>query len=301
MSYYYSGFAPYVPVAQRRRQALAEVAKLKKKGKPVKPVIIEGRAIATTFWGKAWCDNLEAYSDYANRLPRGRTYVRNGSVVDLHIEKGRLEALVSGSSMYRASIEIVPVAAERWSAIAGECGGKIDSVVELLSGRLSTGVMAVLCRQGSGLFPSNKEIKLSCSCPDGAWLCKHLAAVLYGVGARLDREPELLFELRGVDKLELVSAAGAGKAFGAGSGAAELGGQDLEGIFGIELVPGAAAPKPARKTRAVPPVPAKKPSRRGAAQGRPEPKARATKGKAKASTRSAKAPRKPKARAGGTP
>src|SRR6516165_2714205 len=95
------GFRPYVPVAQRRAQAAREVAKRQKKGQTVSPVVIEGRAIATTFWGKAWCDNLESYSDFANRLPRGRTYVRNGSVIDLQITPGQIKALVSGSEIYK--------------------------------------------------------------------------------------------------------------------------------------------------------------------------------------------------------
>src|SRR3989475_572863 len=97
----YYEWRPYVPVAERRRQAEREMAKLRKKGHPVSPVVIEGRTIARTFWGRAWCDNLESYSDYANRLPRGRTYVRNGSVVDLQVASGGINALVSGSAMYK--------------------------------------------------------------------------------------------------------------------------------------------------------------------------------------------------------
>ena len=108
MGRYYDdyGWKPYVPVAQRRAQAAREVAKRVKKGQKIYPVRIEGRTIASTFWGKAWCTNLESYSDYANRLPRGRTYVRNGSVVHLKIDKGRIEALVSGSELYEIQIDI---------------------------------------------------------------------------------------------------------------------------------------------------------------------------------------------------
>src|SRR5205814_972861 len=171
--YYEYGWRPYVTVAERRRKAVREMEKLKKKGHPVSPVVVEGRAIAKTFWGKAWCQNLESYSDFANRLPRGRTYARNGSVVDLQIEQGRLRALVSGSSLYTAKVEIRPLQSDRWKRLARECAGKIDSVVELLSGRLSGGVMEILCGRERGLFPSSTEISLSCSCPDGAWLCKH--------------------------------------------------------------------------------------------------------------------------------
>ena len=75
----------------------ARLSKLKKKGQSIAPVTIEGRVIARSFWGKSWCTNLERYSDYENRLPRGRTYVRNGSVVDLQIAKGAVAAMVAGS------------------------------------------------------------------------------------------------------------------------------------------------------------------------------------------------------------
>ena len=100
---------PYVSVAARRHQAAQAMAKLSKKGHPVSPVVISGRTIAHTFWGKAWCDNLEGYSDYANRLPRGRTYVRNGSVVDLQIAPGTVTAMVSGSDIYRIGVTVAAV------------------------------------------------------------------------------------------------------------------------------------------------------------------------------------------------
>lgn len=233
---FYGGFAPYVPVWKRRQRAAKKIAQLKKSGQNIKPVVIEGRAIATTFWGKAWCENLEAYSDFASRLPRGRTYARNGSVIDLQIETEKLTALVSGSEIYSAKVNIRPLPKERWRAVVRECSGKIDSLVELLTGKLSRGVMEVLCRPRTGLFPTSKEISLSCSCPDGAWLCKHLAAVLYGVGARLDQEPELLFVLRGVDQIDLISEAGKGGTIGdAAMPANVLEEESLSGIFGIEM------------------------------------------------------------------
>jgi len=242
-------FAPYVPVWKRRAQAEQKLAQLRKRGQPVSPVALEGHAIATTFWGKAWCRNLESYSDFANRLPRGRTYVRNGAVVDLQVERGRLRALVSGSRLYTSTVEIQPLRADRWKKLAGECVGKIDSVVELLAGKLSTGVMEVLCRREGGLFPSSGEVSLSCSCPDGAWLCKHLAAVLYGVGARLDHQPELLFVLRGVDQMDLVNEAGSGGTLG--RGVPDEGGledESLSDLFGIEIETGTVA-VPAEEVR----------------------------------------------------
>ena len=181
------------------------MAKLRKKGHPVAPVVIEGRAIVTTFWGKAWCDNLESYHDFENRLPRGRTYVRNGSVLDLQIAPREVTAMVSGSSIYKVTVSIDAVPTARWKSICKDCAGGIDSLVELLQGRLSQGVMERICRQGLGLFPGPPEIRFTCSCPDYASMCKHVAAVLYGVGARLDAQPELLFRLRAVDEKDLVT------------------------------------------------------------------------------------------------
>ena len=181
---YYGGFKDYVSVAERRRQAAYELAKLNKKGRQTSPVVIDGRKIATTFWGKAWCDNLERYSDYANRLPRGRSYVRNGTVVDLQIATGVVTALVSGSELYMVKIDVGSVARARWQSIRHDCSGAIDSAIELLQGRLSDVVMARLCDQKTGLFPSPADIGFSCSCPDWASMCKHVAAVLYGIGAR---------------------------------------------------------------------------------------------------------------------
>ena len=210
MSYY--GFRPYVPVAKRRLLAARELEKLKKKGHIVSPVVIEGRTIARNFWGKAWCENLERYSDYANRLPRGRTYVRNGSVVDLQIERGQVRAMVSGSDIYSVRIEIGTVSQARWKALCKDCLGSIGSLVELLQGKLSKNVMERVCREGDGLFPSPREIKMTCSCPDWAGMCKHVAAVMYGAGARLDIAPDLLFTLRGVDPSELIVNAGAVRA-----------------------------------------------------------------------------------------
>jgi uncharacterized Zn finger protein len=195
----------YVPVAERRRKAVLAMEKLHKKGHPVAPVKIEGRAIVTTFWGKAWCDNLERYRDYENRIGRGRTYVRNGSVVDLQIAPREVTAMVSGSELYRLKISIGEVGTKLWSSICKDCTGGINSLVELLQGRFSKGVMERICRQGDGLFPKPAEIRFSCSCPDHASMCKHVAAVLYGVGVRLDAQPELLFRLRAVDENDLIA------------------------------------------------------------------------------------------------
>jgi len=242
MAWYTRGFAPYVPARARQAQARREARALAKQGEALDPVQIEGRAIARTFWGQAWCRHIETYSDYSNRLPRGRTYARNGSVLDLKLEPGRVRARVMGSTLYRVKVDVAPLDPRRWKALVGGCAGEIDSVVELLSGTLSDGVMTRLCHPDSGLFPAAQQLTMSCSCPDYAGLCKHLAAVLYGIGARLDRQPELLFELRGVDKLDLVSATTGAALTSKQGGADELRGDRLADIFGIEL-DGEAAPE----------------------------------------------------------
>ncbi len=231
------GWKPYVSAAERRLKAMREMEKRRKKGHAISPVTIDGRTIAKTFWGKSWCENLERYSDYANRLPRGRTYVRNGSVVDLQIKPGSIQALVSGSELYKIDLKIAPVGKQRWKSICEDCAGAIDSLVELLQGRFSKGVMERICRQSQGLFPSPAEIKLSCSCPDWAGMCKHVAAVLYGVGARFDDQPELLFRLREVDEKELIVKAGNALPLARQAPATGkiLGGEDLSDMFGLEM------------------------------------------------------------------
>jgi len=252
--YGYSRWAPYVPVAARRREAHAELQKLTKTGLTVRPVVIEGRTIASTFWGKAWCDNMESYSDFDNRLPRGRTYLRNGSVVHLDITEGRVDAYVSGSDLYTVRVNITPVAKREWQRLVGDCTGAVGSAVDLLAGRLSKGVMGRLARCDNGLFPQPKDIEFECSCPDWAYMCKHVAAVMYGVGARLDTAPELLFKLRGVDYLDLVTAAavGVGTMVEAERPADALGDEGLAELFGIELGGEAVEPPPPPKRRGRP-------------------------------------------------
>jgi len=254
MSFYY-GWRPYVPVAARRAQAAKKAAQFAKSGRTLSPVAIEGRTIARTFWGKAWCGHLESFSDYENRLPRGRAYARNGSVIDLQIAKEKISALVMGSSLYEISFAIKPLQNERWKAIKARSIGQIDSLVELLQGRFSDAVMRVITDRESGLFPAPTEIKKTCSCPDSAGLCKHLAAVLYGVGARLDEKPELLFLLRGVDHLELLEGAPAATG---DLGPSALDSADLADVFGIEI---AEASAPGKKPAAKPARAAKTPAK----------------------------------------
>jgi uncharacterized Zn finger protein len=268
-------FRPYVPVANRRAQAAREVEKRRKKGQAVSPVVIKGRTIARTFWGKAWCDNLESYSDYENRLPRGRSYVRNGSVVDLQIQPGKVTALVSGSELYQVSITIATLPEKQWRVIKARCAGQIGSVVELLQGHLSDSVIGLVTSHDSGLFPQPREIKMSCSCPDWAGMCKHVVAVLYGVGARLDHQPELFFRLRKVDHLELIEEAVSGAGKKTLTRKKTLAEADIAAVFGIELAqldadaaPPASAPPKQRQAGAQAAKPATAPRRSANARKR---------------------------------
>jgi len=253
-------FSPYMSVAEKKAHGARTLAKLLKKNKrTAEPVVIEHRKrqLTTTFWGKAWADNLERYADLANRLPRGRAYLRNGSVLDLAIARGGVEAYVAGSELYRVTVGIAPLGKTRWRRIVTRCTGRIGSLVGLLRGELSDDVLAVLSDAKDGLFPEPREMRLDCSCPDQAGVCKHLAAVLYGVGIRLDARPELFFVLRQVDQAELVSSATAGALSRARpAGGKRIADDRLSAVFGIELEDAPPArsgrkgrPSPSRKRR----------------------------------------------------
>ena len=189
------------PTAAEIKRRSNETKKREKgKGKELAPVIIEGRDIVKNWWGKAWCANLEQYADYESRIDRGKRYVRTGAVVDLKIEKGRVMARVQGTrrAPYKVEIRISPLSEERCQHITDRCGRKLENVEELLAGRFPEGMEELFCGK-DGLFPAPREISFTCSCPDWALMCKHVAAVLYGVGARLDGDPMLFFKLRGID------------------------------------------------------------------------------------------------------
>jgi uncharacterized Zn finger protein len=232
-------YPPYMSVGEKKARGELALAKLLTKSKrAAEPVVLahRNRRLAATFWGQAWADNLERYADLANRLPRGRSYLRNGSVLDLAIGPGRVEAHVAGSELYRVTIGMAPLAKTRWRRIVTRCTGRIGSLVGLLRGELSDEVLGVLTHAREGLFPEPRELALDCSCPDAAEVCKHVAAVLYGVAVRLDARPELFFALRQVDQAELIGSAtsavvgrsrpAAGKRIAAGR---------LSAVFGIEL------------------------------------------------------------------
>ena len=250
----YGGFAPYVPVAQRRAEAAQHAKSATKKGEPLQPVEIEGRTIARTFWGKAFCDHLARFASMSNRLDRGRTYVRNGSVFHLAIERCAIHALVSGSEVYKVEITLKPAPRQRWQALTRECAGHIGSLVELLSGRFDDATLRKLIAPDAGLLPADDELTVRCSCPDGGnrqWVCKHVAAAMFGVGARLDHAPELLFTLRDVDPSELLAAAAtADVTRGKARPARTVAQADLADVFGIELADEPAAVPPPMLRRA---------------------------------------------------
>ncbi len=265
--YNYYGFAPYVSVAQKKINAEKLAKKLEKKGEKLTPVTVVGTKLVSTFWGKSWNDNLERYRDYENRLPRGRSYLRHGAVIDLKVKDGVIEALVSGSSLYKVDITIKSLKMDRWNALKKECSGKITSLIGLLQGKLPPSVMEAVIKRDSGLFPEPKDISFKCSCPDSAGICKHCAAVVYGVGVRLDDQPELLFLLRGVDHSELITGAGDAAIAHVADGSNDITLDDVGGIFGIELdhsptfttpvVPNPSGKKPPAKKPQVKPLPEK--------------------------------------------
>jgi uncharacterized Zn finger protein len=264
----WSRWPSYVSIADRRLVGERHAAELRREGRRLAPVVpkTRSRVLARTFWGRAWCDNLAAYATLANRLERGRRYLRNGLVIDLQIQSGAVVALVSGSDVYEIRVAIKPMPASRWKALVKGAAGRIESVVELLAGRFDEGVMAHVCHQGTGLFPVPAEISYRCTCPDGSgggWLCKHVGATLYGVGIRLDEDPELLFRLRRVTATDLVTHAterltteSSGK-----SGRRSIASDQLSSVFGIEL--DAASREGTRPPRAR--------SRRSAGNGRGKP------------------------------
>jgi len=254
----YGRWAPYVPVAQRRAKAEREAKSMAKKGQKLRPIQIPGRNIATSFWGAAWCQNLEKYSDWANRMPRGRSYARNGSIIDLQIVEGKITSLVSGSEVYRIQVTVEKINPSTWKAIRRDCASKVGSLIDLMRGKLPEDVMKRLTSQKDGMFPSPNEIKIQCSCPDRAVMCKHAAATLYGVGHLLDSEPELFFLMRGVSRTDLIGDAIKTQKQSDPMGLdahSTLDGDDLGALFGIDLATaedsaGTADPKSKRKTTA---------------------------------------------------
>jgi len=244
----------YEDVREQKVRLEREIAKRKKRGEKfeVLPAPAGQKKLCATFWGQAWCKNLESYQQYESRLPRGRSYLRQGKVYNLEIEPGKLGAVVAGSELYETSVYIQPLPKKQWKEIVAAGAGQVGSMLDLLGGKLGDGLMKVLTDSQDGLFPKPKEIRFDCSCPDHADMCKHVSALLYGVGVLLDTKPELLFTLRGVDQAELLSNASSAAITDLSSNSGDLAEADLSAIFGIDLgtevlAPAVEVPKPAKK------------------------------------------------------
>ena len=240
MSYW--GFPKYVSVAEKKAKAAKKLKELSKKKSNMKPVALKGSALAHTWWGKAWNRNLEQYADYSNRIGRGRSYVRHGAVLDLQIEQGEVIALVQGSDRnpYSVSVKIQTLKKETWQRMKTACEGTLESFQELLAGNFPKALGEIFICKDSGMFPAPREIKFDCSCPDWADMCKHVAAVLYGVGARLDEDPKLFFRLRDAGIDELIKQAVAGKVEKLLEKAGRKSGRiiedkDIASVFGIDI------------------------------------------------------------------
>jgi uncharacterized Zn finger protein len=227
----------YEDANAKKARLQREIAKREKRGERFE--VLEAPAgnkkLCTTFWGQAWCRNLESYQAYESRLPRGRSYLRQGKVYNLAIEAGTISAVVAGSELYETSIHIQPLPPPRWQSLVKAGAGQVGSMLDLLAGKLGDDLMGLLICPDQGLFPEPKEIRFDCSCPDYVDMCKHVSAVLYGVGVKLDAQPELLFTLRQVNQAELLSDASATALTDLSSGPAELAGTDLSALFGIDL------------------------------------------------------------------
>lgn len=200
------GYPKYQSVAEKKEKARKSLVKLKKKNPDIEPVIIEGTKLAKSWWGKSWNENLESYADYENRITRGKSYVRNNAVLDLKISKGIIEAKVQGSRAkpYDVEIQIEPLSSEKWEQVTELCNHRIDSLEQLIEGKFPKELEVLFTDRKYGMFPSPEEIYFDCSCPDWASMCKHVAATLYGIGARLDINPMLFFELRDLDGQKLI-------------------------------------------------------------------------------------------------
>ena len=197
------GFYEYESMAEKKENAERKLTTYQRKHPDAQPILLTGTKIANSFWGKAWCDHLKHYADYDNRINRGRSYIKNGFVFDLTIEKGIIQGVVCGSSskLYQVDIAIDPITDQRF---VHQIGGHIESLEALANGQFPKTLAETFLTNENGLFPNINEINFSCNCPDSAHMCKHISAVLYAVGAKLDLKPLLLFELRGIDTKALI-------------------------------------------------------------------------------------------------
>jgi uncharacterized Zn finger protein len=240
MSYW--RYPRYVSVAEKKAKAARKLKQLRKKNPAIRPITLEGQAIAKTWWGKSWNLNLERYADYSNRIGRGRSYVRHDAVLDLQISAGQVKSLVQGSRAkpYTVTIKIKGITKEIWKNMKAACAGKLDSLPELLRGKFPKAIGEVFTAQGRGLFPSPQEIDFDCSCPDWAYMCKHVAATLYGIGTRLDDNAGLFFKLRKVKIDDLIQQTLKDQSYkllekAEKMSSGKIAESDLSGMFGIDM------------------------------------------------------------------
>ncbi len=253
----YRGYPQYVPVSVYKKRNRKAAEKLKKKY-DIQPIQVEGRKIAKTWWGEHWCENLERYADLANRVGRGRKYVRYGAVLNLDIEEGKITGMVQGSrsNPYTVLISVKKLSDSKWSKLCRETLSSVESLSGMLAGKFPSDLKELFFAKKDGIYPDPGEISFECSCPDSASMCKHIAAVLYGVGSRLDDKPELLFTLRNVSMEELVdrtltdSTSTLMEKADEAAGDGVIDNADLGDVFGIEMddsVPDAAPLPPSEE------------------------------------------------------
>ncbi len=159
-------------------------------------------AFGTSWWAKRWIAVLEGFQ-IGGRLQRGRSYARNGQVLGIDIKAGKVTAKVQGSQStpYAIGIEVQQLKPSEWDKLVGELNTQALFAAKLLAGEIPTDIEKVFERAGLSLFPKSlREIKTNCSCPDASNPCKHIAAVYYLIGEEFDRDPFLLFRLRGIDR-----------------------------------------------------------------------------------------------------
>lgn len=163
-------------------------------------------SFSSTWWGKQWIDVLESFG-WANRLERGRRYARNGSVSELNIEKGKIVAKVRGSrnTPYKVTIKLAKLKKKQWQTVLKYLSTKALYAAKLLSGNMPEDIAAIFQEAGVNLLPEDdSELSTKCSCPDFAVPCKHIAAVHYLIARELDKDPFLVFKLRGMAKDEVL-------------------------------------------------------------------------------------------------
>jgi uncharacterized Zn finger protein len=166
-----------------------------------------------SWWAQRWIAVLESFN-IGGRLARGRNYARRGQVLSIDIGKGCVEARVQGSrpAPYAVSIKVRPLSPAEWKRLAGQLSTQAIFLAKLLAGEMPRDIETAFRGAGLSLFPEKAtELSTECSCPDWSNPCKHVAAVYYLLGEDFDRDPFLIFRLRGVDRGEFLEMLGQSK------------------------------------------------------------------------------------------